>query len=100
MNTRDTIVAISTPLGRGGLGVVRLSGAASRKIAQGLLRFGHDNPQWKAWTCELAMLLDQAGTPVDQVVASFFEAPRSYTAEDVVEIACHGSPVVLQLCLE
>jgi predicted RNA-binding protein Jag len=54
----------------------------------------------RAWTCELAVLLDQAGAPVDQVVVSFFAEPRSYTAEDVVEIACHGAPVVLQLCLE
>jgi tRNA modification GTPase len=98
MNTRDTIVAISTPLGRGGLGVVRLSGGESRKIAEGLLR--HHTADWKAWTCELATLLDEASAPVDQVVVSFFEEPRSYTAEDVVEIACHGSPVVLQLCLE
>ena len=100
MNTRDTIVAISTPLGRGGLGVVRLSGADSRQIAESLLRFAHATLHWKAWACELAVLLDQAGTPVDQVVVSFFQEPRSYTAEDVVEIACHGSPVVLQLCLE
>ena len=97
MNTRDTIVAISTPLGRGGLGVVRLSGSDSRKIAQALLR---SQPAWKPWTCELATLLDEAGAPVDQVVVSYFAQPRSYTAEDVVEIACHGSPVVLQSCLQ
>ena len=99
MNTRDTIVAISTPLGRGGLGVVRLSGADSRKIAQGLVRFGHE-PQWKTWGSELAVLLDEAKSPVDQVVVSFFAEPRSYTAEDVIEISCHGAPVVLQLCLQ
>lgn len=97
MNTRDTIVAISTPLGRGGLGVVRISGANCRKVAAGLLRSA---PAWKTWTSELATLLDEAGAPVDQVVVSFFAEPRSYTAEDVVEIACHGSPVVLQLCLK
>ena len=92
MNTRDTIVAISTPLGRGGIGVVRLSGADSRKIAEGML--GHA-PHWKPWTAELASLLN-----VDQVVVTYFAQPRSYTAEDVVEIACHGSPVVLQLCVQ
>lgn len=92
MNTRDTIVAISTPLGRGGIGVVRLSGGDSRKIAEGLL--GH-TPHWKPWTAELAPLLN-----VDQVVVTYFAQPRSYTAEDVVEIACHGSPVVLQLCVQ
>jgi len=97
MNTRDTIVAISTPVGRGGIGVVRLSGSDSRKIAGGLVRHP---PNWKPWTSELATLLDDAGAQVDQVVITFFEEPRSYTAENVVEIACHGSPVVLQLCLQ
>jgi len=99
MNTRDTIVAISTPLGRGGIGVVRLSGSASRRIAQGLLHFGRE-PQWKTWSSELATLLDEAKSPVDQIVVSFFAEPRSYTAEDVIEISCHGAPVVLQLCLQ
>jgi len=99
MNARDTIVALSTPPGRGGLGIVRLSGTGSRAIAQRLLRFAHQ-PQWKTWSSELADLLDQHGAPIDKVVVSFFGEPRSYTAEDVVEIACHGSPVVLNLCME
>lgn len=99
MHAHDTIVALSTPLGRGGLGVVRLSGTDSRSIAQIILRFAHQ-PHWKTWSCELAELLDDSGAPIDQVVVSFFEQPRSYTAEDVVEIACHGSPVVLHLCVQ
>ncbi len=99
MNPRDTIVAISTPLGRGGLGVVRLSGAASRSIAESILRFRHA-PHWRSWSSELAELVDQTGGTVDQVVVSFFEQPRSYTTEDVIEISCHGAPVVLRLCLE
>jgi len=99
MNARDTIVALSTPPGRGGLGVVRLSGSESRAIAQRFLRFVRQ-PHWKTWSSELARLLDPNGAPIDQVVVSFFEEPRSYTAEDVVEIACHGAPVVLSLCVE
>jgi tRNA modification GTPase len=99
MNAHDTIVALSTPLGRGGLGVVRLSGADSRSIAQSILRFPHP-PRWQTWSSELAALLDDAGSPIDQVVVSFFAQPRSYTAEDVVEIACHGSPVVLHFCVQ
>ena len=47
----------------------------------------------------LAELLDEGGNPVDEVVVSYFAAPRSYTAEDVVEISCHGSPVVLRHCV-
>jgi tRNA modification GTPase len=99
MNPRDTIVAISTPPGRGGLGIVRLSGARSREIAGRILRFSHV-PQWRSWSSELAQLIDAQDELVDQAVVSFFESPRSYTAEDVVEIACHGSPVVLRLCVE
>ncbi len=99
MNLRDTIVALSTPMGRGGLGVVRLSGAESRGIAEKILRFRHA-PLWQSWRSELAELVDDAGAVVDRVVVAFFEQPRSYTAEDVVEISCHGAPVVLRLCLE
>ena len=99
MNVRDTIVAISTPLGRGGLGVVRLSGPESRSIAERILRFSRA-PRWQSWRSEMAELVDPSGASVDQVVVSFFEQPRSYTAEDVIEIACHGAPVVLRFCLE
>ena len=99
MNPRDTIVALSTPMGRGGLGVVRLSGSGSRGIAEQILRFPHA-PRWQSWASELAELVDPSGTMVDQVVVTFFAGPRSYTAEDVVEISCHGSPVVLHLCIE
>ena len=96
MNLTDTIVAISTHPGRGGLGVVRLSGSRSRPIAEQIL----SAVQWRPWQAHLAELLDRDGRPVDQVVATFFEAPRSYTAEDVIEISCHGSPVVLRHAVE
>ena len=98
MNLRDTIVAISTPLARGGLGVIRLSGPHSREIAARILRF-HGQAHWRSWTSELADLTDGSGAVVDQTVVAFFEGPRSYTSEDVVEISCHGSPVVLRLCI-
>ena len=94
MNLKDTIVAVSTPPGRGGIGVIRLSGAGARGIASKILEFS-DDFEWRPWTASLAQLQD-----VDQVVVTFFAAPRSYTAEDVVEIACHGSPVVLRFALE
>ena len=95
MNLADTIVAISTPPGRGGVGVVRLSGPDSRAIAERILRF-HSEPGLRSWGAALATLADAQGDNIDQVVATWFERPRSYTAEDVVEIACHGSPVVLR----
>lgn len=99
MHIRDTIVAISTPPGRSGIGVVRLSGADAREVASKILHFRADH-EWKSWTAALAELVDDQGHVVDQVVASFFAAPRSYTAEDLVEISCHGSPVVLRFAIE
>src|ERR1700731_874875 len=99
MQIRDTIVAISTPPGRSGIGMIRLWGADAREIASRFLRFpaGHE---WKPWTAALAELVDDRGNVVDRVVATYFAAPRSYTAEDLVEISCHGSPVVLRFCVE
>jgi tRNA modification GTPase len=73
---------------------VRLSGGDARAIAERILRFPQSH-QWRSWGAALAELAD-----VDRVVVSFFEGPRSYTAEDVVEISCHGSPVVLRHCVE
>ena len=88
----DTIVAISTPPGRAGLGIVRLSGAQARAIAAQFLT----PAEWRPWQAHLAQLLDAQGHAIDQVVVTYFAAPRSYTAEDLVEIACHGSPIVLR----
>jgi tRNA modification GTPase len=99
VNTRDTIVAQSTPAGRGGLGVIRLSGQESRNIATQILHFAR-RPEWKPWASHLAELIDESGNAIDQAVFTFFAAPHSYTAEDVVEISCHGSPVVLTACLK
>lgn len=99
MRLDDTIVAVSTPPGRGGLGIIRLSGNQARSIAERLLRFPK-GPQWRPWRAALAELPDQESRALDQVVVTFFERPRSYTAEDVVEICCHGAPVLLRYGLE
>lgn len=97
MNIHDTITAVSTPPGRGGIGIVRISGNNARAIAEKLLRIP---PDWKSWTASLSELTDSEGRIIDHVVVTYFAKPRSYTAEDVVEIACHGSPVVLRHALE
>lgn len=99
MRLNDTIAAISTPLGRGGIGIVRISGRAARMIAERILRLP-PGQAWKAWTSALAELPDSEGHAVDHVIATFFATPRSYTAEDVIEISCHGSPAVLRYALE
>src|SRR5262249_13121450 len=83
-----TIVAISTPPGRGGLGVVRISGNDAKPIASKILKIKSSLETWTATLAELPQ--------IDQVVVTYFAAPRSYTAEDVVEISCHGAPVILR----
>ncbi len=99
MNLRDTIVAISTPPGSGGLGIVRLSGPEAQRIAASMLRF-QAGFEWSTWTAALADLIDEKQDTVDKVIVTWFAAPRSYTAEDVVEISCHGSVVVLRHCVD
>ncbi len=95
----EPIVAIATPPGRGGIGIVRISGHEARRVASALLRFP-EGVEWVPRHATLAELIDDHGDVVDQVVATWFVAPRSYTGEDVVEVACHGAPVVLRFCVE
>jgi tRNA modification GTPase len=96
MHLDDTIVAIATPPGRGGIGIVRLSGAEARAIARPMLRLahGHDFEPGRAHFAEL--IEPSTGERIDEVVVTFFAKPHSYTTDDVVEISCHGSPVVLR----
>ncbi len=89
---QDTIVAIATPAGRGGIGIVRLSGAAARTIAAALYRL---RGELAAGRVRFAEIVDEAGEVLDEAVVTYFAAPHSYTSEDVVEIAAHGSPVLL-----
>lgn len=77
--------------------MVRLSGPDARSIAERILRIRND---LESWTATLADLLDRNGNAVDHVVVTFFQSPKSYTSEDVVEISCHGAPVVLRFCVE
>ena len=93
---RDTIAAISTPLGEGGIGIVRLSGTEAPYIAKAIFRgklsdrrlsYGH-------------VVDPQTGERVDEVLVSYMAAPHTYTREDVVEINCHGGPLALQRILQ
>jgi len=86
-----TIVAVATPAGRGGIGVVRLSGEKALGVARVLLP---KVSEWVPRTAYYGLLRDVVGERVDDAVATYFAAPHSYTGEDVVEIATHGSPVV------
>ncbi|HET7840368.1 MAG TPA: tRNA uridine-5-carboxymethylaminomethyl(34) synthesis GTPase MnmE [Terriglobia bacterium] len=95
----ETIVAIATPPGRGGLGVVRLSGPRAYEIATHLIRF----PKLPLETQHATvgeLVEPESGRALDRVVVTCFRAPHSYTAEDVVEISCHGAPVILSYLVE
>lgn len=98
MNLDDTIVAIATPAGRGGIGVVRLSGAEARSFAEPMLRLRTELQPGRAVFGEL--IEPATGERIDEVVVTFFQKPHSYTTEDVVEISAHGSPVVLRHIVE
>ncbi len=109
--TDDTIVAVATPPGRSGVGIVRLSGPAAATIACALIgRTRPLKPRYATFArveTTAAQSDRDSLTPAaitahgigDQVVVTFFQAPHSYTGDDVVEIGAHGSPVVLQQLL-
>jgi tRNA modification GTPase len=94
----DTIVAIATPPGRGGIGIVRITGADTRQVATELLTCQRPLEARRATFTRLAGAA--AGSVGDEVIATFFPSPHSYTGQDVVEISAHGSPVVLQQIVE
>lgn len=97
--TEGTIVAIATPPGRGGIGVVRLSGARSFAIVQKLLRLPGRLPEGRHAT--VAAIVDpETGRELDRVIVTLFPKPASYTGEDVAEISAHGAPVVLRRLVE
>jgi len=95
--TDDTIVAISTPLGRSAIGIVRLSGPSCESIAGTFFQSKHPLAHRVSgigrWT-------DAAGAVMDEVVATLFKAPNSYTGEDVLEVSAHGNPFVLERIVE
>jgi tRNA modification GTPase len=128
MNLDDTIVAIATPAGRGGIGVVRLAGARAVEIVAPILRLKHGLEPGRAIFGELVepeRVIAGAGEVkiptlfpeererrvghpesrvseqrIDEVVVTYFAKPHSYTADDIVEISAHGSPVVLRHIVE
>ena len=92
----DTIVAVATPPGRGGLGMVRISGSQAAAVAGTLLDGPPSLQPRRATVTRLVMREGDAATAIDRVVATSFPGPGSYTGEDVVEICAHGSPVLLE----
>jgi tRNA modification GTPase len=124
VNLDDTIVAIATPPGRGGIGVVRLAGPQAKEIASPMLRLKHELEPGRAVFGELVEpCTNHVGTAalgcpaerssaartaasaapsdrIDEVVVTYFAKPHSYTTDDIIEISAHGSPVVLRRIVE
>ena len=92
--TADTIAAIATPAGRGGVGIVRVSGSGVDALARALL----DQPP-SPRVATVATFRDANGGPLDTGIALYFPAPRSYTGEAVLELHGHGGPAVMRLLL-
>ena len=98
MNLDDTIVAIATGPGRGGIGVVRLAGPEARAIAAPMLRLKRPMEPGHAIFGEL--IEPESSERLDEVVVTFFAKPHSYTTDEIIEISAHGAPVVLRRMVE
>ena len=92
--TGDVIAAVATPMGRGGVGIIRLSGSDLVPIARAII-----GRVPEARRVSKAAFLDASGLPLDEGVAIYFRAPHSYTGEDVLELHGHGGPVVMRMLL-
>ena len=91
----DTIAAVATAQGRGGVGVIRISGSNIKIIGEGIL-----GKLPAARQATYSNFLDENGDALDQGIALFFPAPHSYTGDDVLELQGHGGPAVLQMVLQ
>jgi len=96
----DTIVAISTPLGEAGIGIVRLSGPAAETIAAALFRPRRPKSRLLSHHLYLGQIIAPSGETVDEVLLTIMRGPQTYTREDVVEIHCHSGWSVLRRILE
>lgn len=94
MYLQDTIAAIATPMGRGGVGIIRVSGKASRDIAKAIL--GKVPEPRRA---SFSHFKDSSGSTLDEGIALYFPNPHSFTGEDILELQGHGGPVVMDMLL-
>ena len=95
----DTIAAIATPPGEGGIAIVRISGACAGEFLRAAFRPAHKG-EMKHGQMRYGTLTDPTGAPIDEVMAVFFRAPRSYTREDVAEIHLHGGTMCARAAME
>ena len=97
LNTSDTIAAIATPAGRGGVGILRVSGPGARGIAQ---EFCGNSAPLKPRYAHVRRFLSESGEILDEGLALYFPGPNSFTGEDVVEFQGHGGPVLMDMLLQ
>lgn len=99
-SSEDTIVAIATPIGEGGISVIRLSGTNAVAIAERCFRGASRLGAARSHTAHFGSIVDSDGMMLDEGVLTVFRAPHSYTREDVVEVSCHGGVYVTRRVLE
>lgn len=100
MYIRDTIAAICTPLGEGGIGIIRVSGSDALRVATNIFRKNRNGGLHSHRFSYGAIVEPASGARLDEALVVFMQAPHSYTREDVLEIQCHGGYLVVQKILE
>lgn len=97
-DSTDTIAAITTPLGTSGIGAIRISGDGAYDVGDRIFRSTSKKPlkERRDRSIQYGYIVDEQGTVIDEVLALIMKGPHSYTAEDVLEIQCHGGAQVLQ----
>ena len=94
-----TIAAISTPIGHGGIGIVRVSGDDALKIIEKVF-VPKNKGKFKPYTLKFGNIINEQGNVLDQVLISYFKAPKTYTGEDICEVNCHGGLIVTKQILD
>ena len=96
----DTIVAIATPIGEGAISVIRISGPETIAVADRVFRGSAPLKDSDGYRVHFGHIIDSAGEPIDEVLATVFRQPHSFTGEESVELSCHGGLLVTQMVLE
>jgi tRNA modification GTPase len=98
---QDTIAAIATPFGTAGVGIIRVSGPQSLEVARRIFKPAHANCPWETHHLYHGDIISADGkTILDEALVSFMKRPHSFTGEDVLEINCHGNPLIMKTILE
>jgi len=102
MKDFDTIGAISTSIGEGGIAIVRISGDKAKDVVEKIFQAknGQSIKDMKSYTMKYGYIIDESNNHIDEVIVSFMKGPRSFTAEDTIEINCHGGVVATNKVLE